>query len=254
MLDLRLPVAPAADRLPSEIALLAAEDAAGLSSARDAPVAQSDLSIGFRPDVGITLVSRVATSTEAVAPCALASLIDRIRTRDVSALSALHSACGARLFASALRVIGRPELAHDAVSLALMQAWETASEFDGLRANVLTWLLMIVRSRAVDLLRQGRARARHECPLIDGELGEATAASPPPCRVVERSETQVDLRRAMATLSPVQRQVLSLIYFEGRSHEEAACHIGMPLGTLKSHARRGLTALRSHAALSKAYG
>ncbi len=209
---------------------------------------ECDLQIEFEPKVGLVLRSRSA-SRAARGPDDMAALMARIQRRDETALGELHAACAGRLFGSALNIVHHAEIAREIVSIALMQAWCHAEDFDATRANVVTWLSMIVRSRALDLVRRNCTRSARECALLENGLEEIADGSPDPSHRLEQSQSLSRLRRAMATLTPVQRQVLSLTFLEGHSQEEAAEHIGLPLGTVKSHARRGLAALRSHAAL-----
>ena len=217
------------------------------------PPFQPRLVIGFDPEAGVTLREPTAQRSGWRDAGHLGALLTRMRLRDEAALTALHVACADRLFRLALRIVGRPEMAFEAVSSAFLQAWQQAAEFDHQRAPVVAWLSMIVRSRALDLLRQATARDQHECALTELEFEGIAGALPQPCDGVEQSQQRVGLRRAMATLTPVQRQVLSLVFLEGFSHEEAAAQIGLPLGTVKSHSRRALAALRGHKALRAAH-
>jgi RNA polymerase sigma-70 factor (ECF subfamily) len=209
--------------------------------------------IAFDPEAGITLRSTSAARAGRRDADQFAELLGRVRRRDESALKALHDACEVRLLAVAVRIVGRHETACEAVSSAFLQAWQHAEDFDDNRSSVFGWLSMMVRSRALDLLRQSKVRNRYECAVVEFELEAVVGVSPEPCRGVEQSQQRIGLRRAMATLAPVQRQVLSLVFLEGHSHEEAAEQIGLPLGTVKSHSRRGLAALRAHTALRAAH-
>ena len=228
------------------------QDSACLAPAFGDAGGSAPLRVGFDASAGVTLRSTASPRPAVRETRDLKTLLDRIRRRDESALNELHNACADRLLAAALRVLHRPEMACEAVSSAFLQVWNQADDFDERRANVVTWLSMIVRSRALDMLRQVRVRGQYECALGETELESIAGAFDQPCSGVEQSQRRVGLRRAMATLTPMQRQVLSLIFLEGRSHEEAAAHIGLPLGTLKSHSRRALAALRSHAGLRAA--
>ena len=209
--------------------------------------------IAFDPQAGITLRSTSAARPGWRDADQLAALFGHVRRRDESALKGLHDACAVRLLAVALRIVGHHETACEAVSSAFLQAWQHAADFDDRRSSVFGWLSMMVRSRALDLLRQTKVRNRHECAFAEFDLEAVPGISPEPCRRVEQSQQRLGLRRAMATLAPVQRQVLSLVFLEGHSHEEAAAQIGLPLGTVKSHSRRGLAALRAHTALRAAH-
>ena len=208
--------------------------------------------VAFDPDAGIVLQQTAVQTTAINGGDPLAVLIVRMQARDQAALSALHVICAPRLFAAALRIVRRPEVAHEAVSAALMQAWINAHAFDPLRGSVLTWLGTIVHSRALDILRRDQRRSKIEIEQEEHDVGAIDEATPGPCKRVEQAEIRVRLRRAMTLLTPIQRQIISLTFLEGRSHEEAATHVGMPLGTVKSHVRRGLAMLRGYSALRAA--
>lgn len=216
------------------------------------PAPACDIAIDFAPEAGIVLRPRAAPRPAAQPDDPLAALVGRIRLRDAAAMRALHDACGARLYRAAMRVVHRPEVAHEVVSATFVQVWNRAADFDASRAGVLGWLHTIVRSRALDLLRRELTHSRHEALASDADLDALVDVAPTPCQRIERTEASRRLRRAMTLLTPAQRQVLSLTFLDGLSQDEAAAHMGVPLGTLKSHARRGLAALRTHAGLREA--
>lgn len=217
----------------------------------DVAIALPDCDIAIDLDAGIVLRHRADAPTEA---SRLALLVTRIQSRDEAALAVLHAASAHHLFGSALRIAGRIDIAHEAVSLSFMQVWQRASDFDTRRGSAMSWLHAIVRSRTLDLLRLRRTHARFECDLDEDVLATVADCDSGPCVSVEQSECRRRLGRAMSRLPPIQRQVLSLTFLEGFSQEDAAKQIGLPLGTLKSHARRGLAALRQNVGLRACRG
>jgi RNA polymerase sigma-70 factor (ECF subfamily) len=172
-------------------------------------------------------------------------LVTRMRDRDEAALRQLYDAAADRLYAVALRVLGDAADAEEAVADAFAQAWEQADRYDPQRGSVLAWLLLMARSRALD------RRRRRETGLVrlGGEDGE---------KVLEREESPsrgaedlLDLLQhggalhaALADLAPAPRQLIKLAFLEDLSHQQIADHTGMPIGTVKSHIRRGLERLR----------
>ncbi len=108
------------------------------------------------------------------------------------------------------------------------------------------WLLTIARNRALDLLRRNRVR-RYE-PL-DGDEAASGSAAPAalssPLEETERADLRSHLAAAIATLTPVRREVLLLYDLEGWSHAEIAEHLELAVPTIRSHlfwARRDLRA------------
>jgi RNA polymerase sigma factor (sigma-70 family) len=119
-----------------------------------------------------------------------------------------------------------------------IDVWKSASRFDPAIASETTFVAMIARRRLID---RGRRRMRRpEVPQIAETLADSAER-------IDRSdsaEQQGIAQRAFAQLRPEQQQVLQLAIHHGCSHEQIATATGMPLGTVKTHARRGLIKIR----------
>ena len=172
-------------------------------------------------------------------------LIARMREREEAALGQLYDAAADRLYAVALRVLGDVADAEEAVADAFAQAWEQAERYDPQRGSVMAWLLLMTRSRALD------RRRRRETGFVrlGGEEGEkALEREESPSRGAEDLLDLLQhggaLHAALATLAPAPRQLIKLAFLEDLSHQQIADHTGMPIGTVKSHIRRGLERLR----------
>lgn len=116
--------------------------------------------------------------------------------------------------------------------------WRSAHRFDPAKGTETTFVATIARRRLID--RGRRRQRRPESPGIDDGVAAPETATPD-TDVRERA-AMVD--RAMGALRPEQRRVLQLAIQHGASHEQIATSTGMPLGTVKTHARRGLIRLR----------
>jgi RNA polymerase sigma-70 factor (ECF subfamily) len=163
--------------------------------------------------------------------------------RDEAALRTFYDATIARVYGLALRITRSPASAEDVVAEVFHQAWRDAARFDATRGAVLTWLLTLCRSRAIDHLRRRDEAELHEDPesLATGDPDRAND----PQNLLLAVERDGALHRALEGLTPLQRQLVALAFFRGLSHQEIADHAGMPLGTVKTHIRKGLEALRS---------
>lgn len=170
-----------------------------------------------------------------------------IQRRDEKGLRDLHGAFRHRAFVCALAIVRRDEMAHEIVSTSFMQVWTTAHRYDPGRGSALGWLTMIVRSRALDALRSARLVWQREIGSQGDDDLHAHAAEDAlgPLAQLERQNRGRRVQRALLRLSPMQRQVLTLTTLDGLSHDEVSRHLELPLGTLKSHARRGLVAMRA---------
>lgn len=172
----------------------------------------------------------------------LAAWIAAIVEQDDRALAALYDATFSRVFGIVQRIVRRPALAEEVVEDSYFQVWRQAARFDPARGCALAWLLSIARSRAIDALRQ-EARFQHE-PLHDEDSAGPDGSLPAADQLLALARQHAALHRALMQLGAQPRQLLSLAFFRGLSHEEIAVQTRLPLGTVKSQIRRALLSLR----------
>jgi RNA polymerase sigma-70 factor (ECF subfamily) len=165
----------------------------------------------------------------------------RVVEGDRRALAELYDRHGGLMLALARRILGGDgREAEDLVHDVFLEAWRQAADFDAGRGSVRAWLVLRLRSRALDRKKSaGFARvdsldAHTELGLRTGE-GEDQSLSPDRERV----------KRALAELPAEQREVLLLGYFEGLSSSEIAERLGTPIGTVKSRVAAALSRLRA---------
>lgn len=162
---------------------------------------------------------------------------------DQEALSAMYEATLGKCYALALRITRVRESAEEVVCDTFMQVWRDAARYDPQRGQPLAWLLSICRSRAIDHLRQRDRAEPHEDPAsLAGDLG---ASGDDPLNLALAFEANSLVRDAIAGMPAVSQQLLALAFYRGLSHQEIADHLGMPLGTVKTHLRRAQEMLRT---------
>lgn len=139
----------------------------------------------------------------------------------------------------ARRFCRNAEDAEDATQEIFVDVWKSAARYDPDAGSEVTFLMTIARRRLID-------RARRQSRRIQADLLEdpGTIAGPEQTDDVELHDEVARARDALEQLRPEQRQVLDLAISQGRTHQQIAIDIGIPLGTVKSHARRGLLRLR----------
>jgi RNA polymerase sigma-70 factor (ECF subfamily) len=167
-------------------------------------------------------------------------LVERIATGDDRALGLLYDRHGRTAFGLAFRVLRDRTLAEDAVQEAFLAAWRSAERYDG-RASVAAWLLTFVHRRAVDLVRREETRRR---TLAESATFLVEDVRDPVDVDVELADESRAVHRALAQLTPVQREVVGLAYYGGLSQSEIAERLGVPLGTVKSRTAVALERLR----------
>jgi RNA polymerase sigma-70 factor (ECF subfamily) len=169
------------------------------------------------------------------------SLVARCADGDEGALAELYDRFGRAAYGLALRIVRDATQAEDVVQEAFMDLWRSAARFDPSRSRPASYLLTFVHRRAVDLIRREQARPQRGGDVDD--LSVASTAEDPPS-VVVASEQGTTVRRALAALPVLQREVLELAYFNGLSQSEIAERLGEPLGTVKSRTHVALSRLR----------
>lgn len=159
---------------------------------------------------------------------------------DSNALGVLYDRYSPVMLATAVRILGNQREAEDLVHDVLLEAWQKAGDYDRSRGSVRTWLLVRLRSRALDRWRRaGRIRTQTmEARTIDESL---PALADDPGTSVDHAR----VRLALQELPEPQRRVLELAYFEGLSSTEVAEVLAIPIGTVKSRTAAGLAKLRA---------
>lgn len=156
-----------------------------------------------------------------------------------AALPRVIEATHRRLHHEAERLLLNHACAEEAVQDTWLRVWQHAAQFDPRCARPMTWLLAIVRHRAMDMLRHRRGELSRRLPLDDGALLE----HPDPAAGPEQRRIQADRRdaldQAVQRLPAPQRQALSLVLLRGLSTDEVARVTRAPVGTAKSWLRRG---------------
>ncbi len=175
----------------------------------------------------------------------LMALIDRVGLRDETALRLLYDRTSPKLFGLALRVVRQREWAEDVVQEAFMTIWRVAGDYRATLSPPMAWMGLIVRSRALDLLRK-RTADRAQLTQEFDEIMEDTMQSdaPDPSATADASEQAWALHQCLSQLEGRQREVVSLAYLRDLSHSEMAEQLKLPLGTVKTWIRRGLEKLR----------
>lgn len=173
----------------------------------------------------------------------LAELLAAMSEGNEAALEQLYDATVNKVYALAKGILRNVADAEEIVCATYAYAWANAAEYDDHRGNALGWLLMLCRSRSLDVLRQRRAN------LISSELGaldKLAAENAQPDDLLSLLQQHSRVRAALVHLTPERRRLISLAFLQDLTHQQIADATGLALGTVKSHLRRALAQLRNH--------
>jgi RNA polymerase sigma factor (sigma-70 family) len=165
--------------------------------------------------------------------------------RLIGLIRQLYDLSAGRLYGLALRIVSRPELAEDVLQEAFVNVWRVAADYRNSLSPPMAWLGLIVRSRALDLLRRRKseqADAGEALTEVHHQTIEGDAIDP--MDATDISQQASALRQCLSRLDANQREVVSLAYLRDFSHGELAAQLHVPLGTVKTWIRRGLAQLR----------
>jgi RNA polymerase sigma-70 factor, ECF subfamily len=176
----------------------------------------------------------------------LTKLIERIAAGNRDALGELYDATVSKLFALARLILRNPADAEEVVCDVYTQVWQSAARYQGERGAVMGWLLVICRSRALDLSRRNRLRSQREA--LDAQPSDEPLVEKSPEDILDCINQGTAVHRALQRLTPLRRQLISLAFFKGLSQVEIAGECQLPVGTVKSHIRRALATLRAELA------
>jgi RNA polymerase sigma factor (sigma-70 family) len=172
----------------------------------------------------------------------LIQLIQRMSQGDEAALAHFYGLTLSRVYALALRIAGRRDLAEEVCVETYWQAWREAVRYDAQRGQPMAWLMVMARSRTLDALR--RLDTVAYCPDPEIYLDGESCPDGSPLDQLMAAEQSSALGRALAALTPVQRQMVGLAFYKDLSHQEISAQTGLPLGTVKSHLKRAQDTLR----------
>jgi RNA polymerase sigma factor (sigma-70 family) len=168
------------------------------------------------------------------------AIAERFRRGDETVLREVYDRYGGLVHRVGVACLPSHHDAEDATQATFVAAWRGRETYDADRGTLAAWLLGIARRQAVDRLRVLR-RQQDLAMAAFHQAGPAYSDEPSPERVVDRLVVLDELRR----LTDEQRRVVELAFFDDLTHLQIAGVTGLPLGTVKSHLRRGLARLRT---------
>ncbi|MFJ4471462.1 sigma-70 family RNA polymerase sigma factor [Streptomyces sp. NPDC089424] len=168
-------------------------------------------------------------------------LLIRVAGGDQVAFEELYALVSGPVFGLVRRVVRDAAQSEEVAQEVLLELWRSAARFDPARGSALSWILTLAHRRAVDRVRSARAAGERE------QREAMRSGTPPFDQVAEEVEAGLErewVRRCLNRLTALQRESVTLAYYDGYTYREVAQRLSLPLGTVKTRMRDGLTRLR----------
>lgn len=173
-------------------------------------------------------------------------LLAAIARGDEAAFAQFYDRFSALLWSMAMRMLQDPTEAEDVVQETFTYVWKKAAHYNPALSQPSTWICLILRNRCLDQIRSRQRRERLTNHVKAQPSASHFSTASPVQAMVEMRELGSRAREAMSRIPDMQRQMLELAFFGGRSHSQIATETGLPLGTVKTLIRQGLLFLRGH--------
>ncbi|MGW1540305.1 sigma-70 family RNA polymerase sigma factor [Streptomyces sp. NPDC002309] len=168
-------------------------------------------------------------------------LLIRVAGGDQMAFEELYALVSGPVFGLVKRVVRDPAQSEEVAQEVLLELWRSAARFDPARGSAVSWILTLAHRRAVDRVRSARAAGEREQREA---LRSGTPAFDQVAEEVEAGLEREWVRRCLNRLTALQRESVTLAYYDGYTYREVAERLSLPLGTVKTRMRDGLTRLR----------
>jgi RNA polymerase sigma-70 factor (ECF subfamily) len=169
----------------------------------------------------------------------LALLLAQVARGDEDAFRAVFDRAAGPVLGTVRRVVRDPAQSEEVMQEVLLEVWRTAARFDPDAGSAAAWIMTLAHRRAVDRVRSEHSAARREL--------RAASATVDYDEVIEAVELTLDherVRRCLSSLTDLQREAVTLAYYQGYTYREVAELLGIAVGTVKTRMRDGLIRLR----------
>lgn len=167
------------------------------------------------------------------------SFVLELKARSEAAFGKLYDNYSGALYGILFRMIGKEEIAQDALQESFVKIWKNIDSYDRSKGTLFTWMLNISRNHAIDVLRSKNMRQKiQNIDKIVGVVNKQMSTS--------MNTDFLLVKELVEKLKPEHKQMIELAFFGGFTQEELAQELNMPLGTIKTRARAALTELRKY--------
>jgi RNA polymerase sigma-70 factor, ECF subfamily len=165
------------------------------------------------------------------------TIIELLRSRNADGVSMLYDKYSGALYGTIFRVVQTKELAEEVLQDTFTKAWRNIDSYDTTKGRLYTWLINIARNTAIDATRAKNYKQHNQS--LDNVINTIDAQ-----QSTSINPDTLDIQRLTEKLAPEYKVLIDLIYFQGFTQAEAAEHLEMPLGTVKTRLRAAMAMLK----------
>ena len=166
-------------------------------------------------------------------------LVLLLKQQDQQAFSYLYDNYAAALNGVIIRMVEEPQLAEDILQEAFIKIWNNFKQYDNTKGRLFTWMINITRNLTIDTLRSKGYKKQRKISKDENSVSNYHDKS-----FSADKFDAIGLQKQLANLSPAQKNVIDLAYFNGYTQEEISKEMGIPLGTVKTRMRSAILELR----------
>jgi RNA polymerase sigma-70 factor (ECF subfamily) len=162
---------------------------------------------------------------------------------DRQAFNQLFKLLSGKVFAQGMKILRNEQLARDLVQEAMLAVWQKASLYDVDKGSAQSWIFTLVRNRCFDILRKQQRQPSYVSADDIWPTGDLPATDEDRDEQIADIE-QTEMQQLYSQLPEAQREVVIQVFVQGKTHQEAAESLAIPLGTVKSRLRLALEKLK----------
>jgi RNA polymerase sigma factor (sigma-70 family) len=168
------------------------------------------------------------------------ALVASLVAREPKALEILYSSYSASLLGIVSKVVRQEELAQDVLQESFIKIWNSIHQFDASKGRLFTWMARLARNTAIDHLRsRGELNS-----MRNDDLSELTVEINERYQILYNPEF-IGLKQLIEVLTPEQKLILDMVYFQGYTQLEVSAALNIPVGTVKTRIRTSIKVLRA---------
>jgi RNA polymerase sigma-70 factor (ECF subfamily) len=165
-------------------------------------------------------------------------LFDRIKRADATAMEELYADYSGSLYGQIIKLVSVEEVARELLQDVFIKVWQNIDSYDRNSGRPYTWMARIARNRAIDHLRSARSKRNHKTDELSDYVVNSEHLSATPFI------DGIGLRKVVGQLDENHRELIEFLYFREYTQSETAKALDIPLGTVKTRARRAMQELR----------